>query len=1012
METSGLSGPNNASLSTTSSSPTSTSVSPSLSGSEVSPVSPISSGESATTSVINASQHEVLGQSLNDATSVGIERVADHVLDTIDASALTAIDRLNSDGDTVYLRTTLEGKAGIGGGVPGLAEGKVGLKGQYGGDLSVTQIGDGPDAQYRVTVEKHALGALTGNLEGFEQEIKAELGIQTFDRVELTFDTKEEALRAGRIVQRLAVADAISDAAGSASPAGGSLSPGGGDNPLANPLNGSGAPGDLSLEALGITADDLAFLKNNVTSLETNIGTRARLAAELGPSFDQIGGFTFEGRLDGQPNFTRRIELPQDGQPGQLIYTAAYDTRMSGKEKAQVGVLLGQNRLEFANTRQEFSVHFTLPPGGISASPASGSPVPEADLASAVGGLTPDAFSARTIVQYRDQGVLDPSRGDSNILTLDWEMTNPSAARESLSLMASGDLNGAMRVAGVSSRAEITSIERDGLAVQGGFKLDAVIAGGEGTVILEAGFDDVVGTRTVTVTPRDPGDTDPPVVVYPPAPMDDGKTLVVEPTDGLFVRDAPNGDQTGIFQNGTFLRRTGEDVIADDGSVWIPVSGTDHMDQAVEGFVSADYVRSHSSATGAMDETGRINPALEYERYDEITVVTHDNLWDLAEAHGLDVDALVELNKDHILDPDLIFAGDTVYVPGTAQGPEPVTPPWTFEDYWQNQPNVEYTSTGQTYLDGTSIPGVDDAIYAGELSGDVRSESQTNPNGPSLSPSGAGGPLTPVDPSDPPIGQNDVVPSTARDPRLSEILTTYQVPAESNIGPDGETITWEPDISEATPDWAVEAGGAIAGWIGDQTGWEAAHRAERLADRALQGRSIDVLPTEKALLDELSTIDQIEWARTTQYTQGRSTELVPQPVGNAMSSFAFGNDGHRDAVRHALWSASMTQQFGADWTEAYTTAHEMGDNPAAREAMDLYNNEVGRNIALENPGASQAEIEGLVLDALRNGELLVIDRNGDLAWSNQVAVGDHGHADESARLPANRPYADAALERD
>lgn len=61
-----------------------------------------------------------------------------------------------------------------------------------------------------------------------------------------------------------------------------------------------------------------------------------------------------------------------------------------------------------------------------------------------------------------------------------------------------------------------------------------------------------------------------------------------------------------------------------------------------------------------------------------------------------------------------------------------------------------------------------------------------------------------------------------------------------------------------------------------------------------------------------------------------------------------------------------------------------------REAMDLYNNEVGRQIATDNPDASRQELGDLVLRALDEGKLVVIDRSGHLAWSDDVARGDHG----------------------
>ncbi len=69
------------------------------------------------------------------------------------------------------------------------------------------------------------------------------------------------------------------------------------------------------------------------------------------------------------------------------------------------------------------------------------------------------------------------------------------------------------------------------------------------------------------------------------------------------------------------------------------------------------------------------------------------------------------------------------------------------------------------------------------------------------------------------------------------------------------------------------------------------------------------------------------------------------------------NDDHNDAFRHAYWNARMSALMGDEWAEGFATAHEASpDNVlSAREAMDLYNNQVGREIAAANPHASDQE---------------------------------------------------------
>lgn len=107
------------------------------------------------------------------------------------------------------------------------------------------------------------------------------------------------------------------------------------------------------------------------------------------------------------------------------------------------------------------------------------------------------------------------------------------------------------------------------------------------------------------------------------------------------------------------------------------------------------------------------------------------------------------------------------------------------------------------------------------------------------------------------------------------------------------------------------------------------------------------------------------------------------------------NDGHQDAFRHAYWNALMVEKFGPEFAKKFATAHEgVPGNPADREAMDLYNNEVGRRIAIAHPDASPEELASLVQQAVEQGDMVVIDRDGELAWSNQVPFGQHGQAND------------------
>lgn len=120
------------------------------------------------------------------------------------------------------------------------------------------------------------------------------------------------------------------------------------------------------------------------------------------------------------------------------------------------------------------------------------------------------------------------------------------------------------------------------------------------------------------------------------------------------------------------------------------------------------------------------------------------------------------------------------------------------------------------------------------------------------------------------------------------------------------------------------------------------------------------------------------------------------------------NDGPLDAFRHAYWNALMVRQYGSEFAKKLGNAHEaLPNNPADREAMDLYNNEVGRRIAEQHPDADFEELADLVQQAVERGDMVVIDRNGELAWSNQVRQGEHGTANDPPRgggRPAERGH--------
>lgn len=116
------------------------------------------------------------------------------------------------------------------------------------------------------------------------------------------------------------------------------------------------------------------------------------------------------------------------------------------------------------------------------------------------------------------------------------------------------------------------------------------------------------------------------------------------------------------------------------------------------------------------------------------------------------------------------------------------------------------------------------------------------------------------------------------------------------------------------------------------------------------------------------------------YARVQSEQTYPQLSGQ---------DDPRDALRHSLWNASMVRRLRSREAAArWGTAHEqVPGNPAARKAMDLFNNERGRELTWARRSSSgpwwartqlpdDAALRGVMLDALRAGDLRVIEEVG------------------------------------
>lgn len=197
------------------------------------------------------------------------------------------------------------------------------------------------------------------------------------------------------------------------------------------------------------------------------------------------------------------------------------------------------------------------------------------------------------------------------------------------------------------------------------------------------------------------------------------------------------------------------------------------------------------------------------------------------------------------------------------------------------------------------------------------------------------------------------VPLEDRRP-TGEILEEYQVS-------DGEMMDWKP------------SGAGV--WLADQLGQVDLDEMDPRTITEKEGEMLDDLSIfEKKKFEEIHDL-AFDEADARFETENR-------------------NDDHNDAFRHAYWSALMADEFGVEWSHDFGTAHEqIPGNNAARESMDLYNNEVGRQIAEANPGASREELADLVAQSVDDGEMVVVGPDGSLVYSDQIEWHETGDPD-------------------
>ncbi|MEN8186590.1 MAG: hypothetical protein ABFR05_05625 [Bacteroidota bacterium] len=101
------------------------------------------------------------------------------------------------------------------------------------------------------------------------------------------------------------------------------------------------------------------------------------------------------------------------------------------------------------------------------------------------------------------------------------------------------------------------------------------------------------------------------------------------------------------------------------------------------------------------------------------------------------------------------------------------------------------------------------------------------------------------------------------------------------------------------------------------------------------------------------------------------------------------NGGKLDAFKHSFWMAYLTRNIGKRAALKLGEAHEKGNYQSFKKnkkedgyvhdkissEMDIYNNEIGANIAIQNPESTLTDLENLIIKAINQGKMKVIKKD-------------------------------------
>jgi len=622
------------------------------------------------------------------------------------------VHNLSHDGDSATFNVSGQAKVMADVPVPYIKDVQLGAQGQYGWTSTVTQHGDGPKTTYTVSMTKReaagligekSLGGRAGNFDD-KTKIGLEINGSVSQTTSMTFNSKTDAERAIHDYQQLATQQTVQDAAHVGEAA----------------LHLDQVPGfdkttDAQIEKLGPSPGEVRFLQAHTTSVSQSVDLQLRLKGQYAASIptnlveplrDAIktqlskaglpswlvdnasrfgGGVGADGRLDGDLVVTRAVTFPHGPSPGQLSYsiggTGTFDPKL--KAEASLGPLKysPQNIMEVAQESGSFVYKYNLTPQQTQL--ATQSPLNDTKI------LNPNRFLHPNEVDFQASGYVinPPALNDvPGWIQVATGRDNQLRGNLTISIKNPRDLGSAMGDLGallgdidrgnlgqfksdaasfdkheqVTSTAGYQDVHRTGHYFQQDFIIDGGVVAIAFSPITDEGNDLVQHSGTVTLTTPPNTKTTPPPTKTTPPPT--GQQVVVMPYEGVNVRSAPGGGQSieGTYSEGTFLATDGTIVTDPQGTKWLRVTGPDTDRKTVQGWVAAQYVAPHNA--GAENATGRVDQSLRNQGYIAVEVQPGDTVDSIAARYGVDPSTAVAVNQGHVIDPNLIFAGDTIYV--------------------------------------------------------------------------------------------------------------------------------------------------------------------------------------------------------------------------------------------------------------------------------------------------------------------------------------------------------------